>query len=159
MCLSDAHHPPWCARQHQLHLACCAPCLLAPERLQRLSLIGGASDLLGRLLRRGFCGLVWRWQVPIRVTVFWGYSRLGHLYSSPKFRSGSTSTCVGATASMASVFPEIASNPALIVCACTSLVSPSSFLLSSCSKSRLTLDRPYQTKHCMCTTNETTFFP
>jgi len=48
---------------------------------------------------------------------------------------------------MAPGLPEIASNPALTVCACTrGLVSPSSFLLSSCSKSdqhhRLTPDRP-----------------
>ena len=47
MRLSYGLHALWFTCQRQAHLACCALCLLAPKRLQRLSNIGGASELLG----------------------------------------------------------------------------------------------------------------
>ena len=70
MRLSYGHHALQCARQRQAHLAHCAPCLLAPERLQQLSLISGASNLLGWMVVWGFRGLYWQW-LQIRATVWY----------------------------------------------------------------------------------------
>ena len=52
-----------CARRCLAHLAHHAPRCLAPERLQQPSDFGRGLDLLGQLVNRGFCSLIWQRRV------------------------------------------------------------------------------------------------
>lgn len=62
MRLSDGGLTLRCVRRCWAHLACHALWRLAPKRLQRPSNFSEGSYLLGRLVSRGFCGLVWHRQ-------------------------------------------------------------------------------------------------